>query len=54
MVDWSANQQRQHSAKENVDDFLHKETRRRLATAADALLANREFRTCSCAAHQPS
>ena len=33
---WSANQRRRHSAKENVDDFVDKGTRRRPATAADA------------------
>ena len=48
---WSANQRRPRSEKENVDDFMDKETSRRLATAADVPPANpREFRTCSRAA----
>ena len=55
---WSANQRQPHSAKENVDYFLDKETRRHPATAADVPPANREFQvrtlTCSCAAHSPS
>ena len=51
---WSANQRRPRSAKENVDDFMDKETSRRPATAADVPPANREFRTCSRAAYPPS
>ena len=51
---WSANQRRPHSAKENIDDFLEKEIKRRPATAGDVPPANREFRTYSLAAHPPS
>ena len=51
---WTANQKRPRSAKENVDNFLDKDTRRRPATAADVPPANREFGRCSHAAHQTS